>query len=389
MRVLLYDWNQNTSYYYKLDIRDTFDALNIKYDAFEFDFEKDDLDVLYGFFDKITKETYDFCFSINYFPEISNNCHRINLKYVSWGYDCPLNVVDIEKTLGNACNYVFCFDRVQCQGYRNKGFDTVYHLPLGVNVKRYKNINYAGKDKNKYKADISFVGSLYEGQYNPVAEICDSYTKGYLEGVISSQQQLYGAYVLNDVIDNNLIEAINKHFKELQSDTEFALSKEQLVHVIDQETSRRERIILLNLLGRRYDTHLYSFKGYKKLDGVHCHGTVDYYDEMPYLFNESRINLNMTVKGIQTGVPLRAMDIMASGGFLLSNYQVELMEYFEYEKHMVVYESMADAVAKCEYYLNHEDIRKSIATNAQENIFLNHSMVDRMKLILETAGLSA
>lgn len=388
MRALLYDWCQRTSYYYKTDIRDTFDSMGILYDAFQFDFEQDDIEKLNKYFDEIDVSKYDFCFSVNYFPEISNNCNRKNLKYLSWGYDCPFNVVNIEETLGNPCNYVFCFDGQQARGYINKGFDTVYHLPLGVNVKRYKAIKVSEKDKQRFKADIAFVGSLYEGEYAPIAEILDEYSKGYIEGVINSQRQLYGAYILNDVLDDELLDRINKHFIELKSDTSFRLSKEQLIHVIDQETSRRERLILLNLLGRRYDTHLYSFHKYDKLDGINSHGTVDYFTEMPAVFNTSKIDLNISVKGIQTGIPLRAMDIMACGGFLLSNYQSELMEYFQYEQDMVVYESMADAVAKCDFYLKNDDLREKIAANGRANIFENHSMVDRLKIILDVAEIS-
>ncbi len=79
-----------------------------------------------------------------------------------------------------------------------------------------------------------------------------------MDAVINSQLQLYGAYILNDVIDKRFVEAMNKHFKELQPDTKFQLDKAALVHVLDQETSRRERLLLLNLLGSRFDTKLYS-----------------------------------------------------------------------------------------------------------------------------------
>ena len=72
---------------------------------------------------------------------------------------------DIEKTLGNPCNYVFCFDRIQAQAYRNQGFDTVYHLPLGINAKRYENIRLSSEQRSKYGSQVSFIGSLYEGQY--------------------------------------------------------------------------------------------------------------------------------------------------------------------------------------------------------------------------------
>ena len=42
-----------------------------------------------------------------------------------------------------------------------------------------------------------------------------------------------------------------------------------------------------------------------------------------------KIYLNMTIKPIQTGLPLRIFDIMGCGGFLMTNYQAELPEYFE------------------------------------------------------------
>ena len=153
-----------------------------------------------------------------------------------------------------------------------------------------------------------------------------------MDAVINSQLQLYGAYILNDVIDKRFVEAMNKHFKELQPDTKFQLDKAALVHVLDQETSRRERLLLLNLLGSRFDTKLYSRQDYSVLRGVQCMGPVNYYSEMPYVFAASDINLNISVKGIQSGVPQRAFDILASGGFLLSNYQQELVELFSMGK---------------------------------------------------------
>lgn len=196
---------------------------------------------------------------------------------------------------------------------------------------------------------------------------------------------MYGAYILNDVIDDLLVQSMNEHFKKLEADTEFQLIKEQLVHVLDQETSRRERLVLLNLLGRRFDTALYSGQDYPMLQGVRCCGTVDYFDEMPYVFAASKINLNISVKGIQSGVPLRAFDVMASGGFLLSNYQHELGELFSDGDEMVVYESMEDAVEKCRFYLKHEDLRQQIALAGRKKVFQEHDLMDRIKIMLEVA----
>lgn len=387
MKILLYDWKPKSTYITKKDIHDTFRQLGISFDTFLFDFEKQDIVECETLFEDISTTTYDFCFSINYFPELSELCNAKELKYISWGYDCPFNVRNIEKTLGNPCNYVFCFDRVQAQSYQSMGFDTVYHLPLGINALRYQKINPSSEQRKKYAAQISFIGSLYEGQYPALTEISTKYVKGYMDAVINCQQQLYGAYILNDVIDNNFVQSMNEHFKEIQPDTKFQLDKAGLVHILDQETSRRERLVLLNLLGTRFDTKLYSTQEYSVLRGIKCCGPVNYYNEMPYVFASSDINLNISVKGIQSGVPQRALDIMASGGFLLSNFQQELVELFSYEEDMVVYESMEDAVEKCDFYLKNPVIREKIAQNGRRRTLEEHNLVDKIRMMIQTAGI--
>lgn len=194
MKILLYDWSKFSTYINNWDIKQTFRALNIDYNTFMFDFNEQDEDELLSYFSELDISQYDFCFSINYFPGISTVCMKYNMKYISGGYDCPFNIENIEETLGNPCNYVFCFDRVQAQGYINQGFETVYHLPLGVNVDLYKKLNKHSEYMQKYQGDISCIGSLYEGQYSSIAEICDEYHRGYMEAIINSQQQIYGGY---------------------------------------------------------------------------------------------------------------------------------------------------------------------------------------------------
>ena len=55
-------------------------------------------------------------------------------------------------------------------------------------------------------------------------------------------------------------------------------------------------------------------------------GYADYYEQMPKIFRLSDVNLNISLRTIQTGIPLRVLDVLACGGFLISNYQEELAE---------------------------------------------------------------
>lgn len=56
-------------------------------------------------------------------------------------------------------------------------------------------------------------------------------------------------------------------------------------------------------------------------------GPIDWYSVMPLVFKNTCINLNITLKSIQSGIPLRGMDIMGSGGFLLTNYQNDFLDF--------------------------------------------------------------
>ena len=88
----------------------------------------------------------------------------------------------------------------------------------------------------------------------------------------------------------------------------------------------RDWIVLLSLIGARFDTRLYSYQNSEVIKNVKKYPAVNYWTEMPKVFACSRINLNPSLRTIQTGIPLRAFDIMGAGGFLLSNSQGNCMK---------------------------------------------------------------
>lgn len=106
---------------------------------------------------------------------------------------------------------------------------------------------------------------------------------------------------------------------------------------------------------------------------------------MPYVFRHSRINLNITLRSITSGIPLRAMDIMGAGGFLMSNYQPELAEYFVDGQELVLFDSAQDMQWKLDYYLKHEEERRQIAKCGYEKVKRNFSYDILLKKIVRLA----
>ena len=90
---------------------------------------------------------------------------------------------------------------------------------------------------------------------------------------------------------------------------------------------------------------------------------------------------------IRSGIPLRIFDIMGCGGFLISNYQPELLDYFIPGEDIVLYDSIPDLLEKINYYLNNEEERLAIAHNGYEKIKKYHTYDIRLESMLKTSGL--
>ena len=110
--------------------------------------------------------------------------------------------------------------------------------------------------------------------------------------------------------------------------------------------------------------------------------------EMPLIFHESRINLNMTAKSIRSALPLRVWDILGCGGFLLTNYQSEIPAYFNVGEELDTYGSQDELLEKCAYYLEHENRRAEIAAAGFEKVQRYHTYPQRLGELMELAFLN-
>ena len=126
-----------------------------------------------------------------------------------------------------------------------------------------------------------------------------------------------------------------------------------------------DRVERRSCIADAYDFRMYTGSDTEELPELnpYNYGTVDYHTKMPLVFAGSKINLNISLRSIHSGIPLRVLDIMASGGFVLSNWQPEITENFEEGGEIVTFDSLDDCLHKIEYYLTHEEERKRIARN--------------------------
>lgn len=339
-----------------------------------------------AFFAAIEEKQYDFVFSFNYFPILSRCCQKYGIKYVSYVYDSPL-VALYSCTLINPCNYVFLFDKATYLTFHNAGISTVYYLPLAANVTRLTSLTCPDTLKAKLSADVSFVGSLYNEDHNfydRLKNISD-FTRGYLDSIMAAQQQIYGHFFLESLLSPPILDDLQKAvpYQPMPDGTESA-AYVYANYFLCRKITSNERIFLLKAVSEQFPLKLYTHQPSPELPDADFIGPVDYYYTMPLVFRNTQINLNITLKSIQTGIPLRCMDIMGSGGFLLTNFQSDLLDYFVPDEDFVYYENPEDLLHKISYYLSHENERTQISCNCLEKIKESHTFIHRVQTILHT-----
>ena len=325
-----------------------------------------------------------FVFSINFFPAIADICNIYGTKYLCWTVDCPVPEL-FSKSIQHSTNRIFLFDRAQYEAIHPYNPEGVFYLPLAAATDRFDQViaDITKEDREKFTSDISFVGSLYieKNSLRNLKDKLPEFTTGYINGVVEASLKVMGYNFMEETLTEDLIKAIKK------ADSKFYDSKNCVTNIdrfiaahsyLGMQAAEKDRIRTLNTLAQYYNVDLYTRSDVSELKKVKVHGGVKTLTEMPKIFNLSKINLNMTIKPIQTGLPLRIFDIMGCGGFCMTNYQAEIPELFEIGVDLEAYGSLEELVDKCSYYLTHEDERRQIALNGYRKVKEYHGYVNRM-----------
>lgn len=375
MKVLFWQWNA----FMQKGMEHALQKLNIEYRVFYYqlsDWEQDSL-FTQKLEAELKKETFDTVLSVNYCPLVSEVCQNHHLKYIAWVYDSPIHIRDL-SSFHNPCNHIYFFDRGQAEKYRKEGYKTVFHLPLAADetVWTFHDL------PDSYDCDVAFLGQLYRSDFNYLMAPLPQYYRGMMDGILAAQGQLYGAYLLDDMITETLMKELNKFYLKA-SGNEKQVQKAEMEFACACEVTGRERLMALILLAKRYHVHLYSGDRDVQIEGIKLKGYADYYTQMPSVFKNAKVNLNISLKTIRTGIPLRVLDVLSCGGFLITNYQEELLEYFEPEIDLVIYDNILDMILKTDYYLKHENERKAIAANGYQKVKQLFSFEDRIRRLFE------
>ena len=342
-----------------------------------------DMELAMEMIQTVHREGAEAVVSFNYFPIISMICQTCGIMYYAWVYDCP-HFTLYAKQIGSPCNQIGIFDREMARRLEDDyGIYTDehnYYDLLFPGNRGSGNVQSVDRDPQRDAAESAAVAER-DSMEALIGQQCFAYEKDYLRQAVSSEQ-------IN-------LAGLQKSMEEqglMLGEDYFARPEDILIAaVLEKKVTVEERRRLLTELAelqkkydtyvttedcgkedaeRKYDFRLYTGSDTGALPKLHAHncGRVDYHTQMPLVFAGSRINLNISLRSIHSGIPLRVLDIMACGGFVLSNRQPEIAEYFGEGVEIATFGSMEECMDKVHYYLAHEEERRRIAEAGQRKV---------------------
>lgn len=404
MKILYYTWTENS----KEDMLETLQTLGYEVvvcDTPVHDYEEDiaftrQLESL------IHETKCDIIFSFDFFPLIAKTAAKLRMKYVSWIYDSP-HLTLYSPAAESEYNYIFLFDRIQYMELSTRKIPHLFHFPLAVNTTRLnRQLGKLGEDSQipdqsgksgpdidgnvgvslaECRDEISFVGSLYDKNMYDRISYLPEYLKGYLDGLMAAQSKIYGYNFIRELLTDDIEAEMSKYVK-LNFDPSYRLRDRVIFSdMVNAKLTSTERVTMLEQIAKRHPLTLYSNSDPSLVPDAKSGGIVTYREQMPEVFRYSKINVNITLRSIESGMPLRALDVMGAGGFLLSNYQTELAENFVDGEELVLFESTEDLLEKVNYYLKHDGERRRIAYNGWKKTCEEYSYEKRVAMMLDLA----
>lgn len=314
--------------------------------------------------------------------------YQTGIKYVSVIWDAPY--LKLYTPFGRLDNCWFSvFDKLDYERFKKDGIPHVLYQPLAVN--KYDMLKWDVKRKlgGNYFNEICFLGRLYEDNlYDENLSRLPEHMQQYFTSIFEEaafrwdgENRVYGK------TSGEILKYIKLASPEFDLDNIYDIEDVRYFETLYliRKIANIERICTLNVLAERFQVSFYtdSETDPAQLGDVKIMPPVEPGEASSIIYAGSKINLNISLKGIEGGTPQRIMDILGAGGFVLTNYCAETAELFEEDKEIVMFRTPEELVEKAEYYLAHDKEREEIARAGHKKVLNCYTYDRKLKQLME------
>jgi spore maturation protein CgeB len=311
----------------------------------------------------------DFVFSVNYLGfddtyRVGDFLNLIGFPTVVYCVDSPLFILPKPQIPALKVSTTFVWEKTLIPLLQAMGAKDVHYLPLGSDPDKFK-----PWPNSKINKKFSFVGDSMAVAQLKMRERLST------EGVTR-------AYELAEIL---------KSGKRLDTLLETMTPREVGLHDKRQDIWRLavwsatagKRFSLLKTI-KHEDLSIYGDSGWHRvMPTVNLMGRIPYGEHVSEVYSSSYININSTNCQMPTAVNQRVFDVPLSGGFILTDAQEEMNEFFNVGTEAITYSSVEDFTDKAKYYFDNPSERDKVILAGRERVLRDHTYEARFKVMLD------
>lgn len=334
----------------------------------------------------LQSEKPDVVISTIFFQIVAAYTHELGIKYAVYGMDSPHYAAWVPEypRLDNV--YLFHFDSREVERFQSCGYTNVTYLPLAAGVTWADTIHTSGTDRKKFGSAVSFVGGLYgDNPFDTCAGRLPQPVQEHIWNQLENSAFLWdGKERLQEGVSEELLRICQTVTPEL-CNPGFTMEDDYYFRqwTLARKLSNIERTLLFEQLAGQYDFRLYTREKEVVPESIHRYPPVNAMTEQLKVFQSSGVNLNVTLRSIESGVPLRVFDILSVGGFVLTDYRKDAEELFREDEEIVMFRTPEEMMEKLAFYTTHETERKRIARNGHRRARAEYSYERMLEEILQ------
>lgn len=310
-------------------------------------------------------------------PEGASTLHDLPIQKALWFLDSPKRVETTAEELQTVDAY-FCFDATYLPYLQELSGKPGYYLPTAAGIEPLPECRPdAANWPQRQGPRVGFMGALAAQRFQAVQKfwrerdpefvrLLDEAVEAYLQDASVTLEERYNA---------------SEGPQRLPFSGFVALYLEE----------RATYLMRLRALLRIQDLGLRTYGGVEwrnpewagALTECYTGQTPQYREELPSVYYHTLININVFHAQCFNSTNPRVYDVLAAGGFLLTEYRPAIVEEFTPGEHLVCYRNLDELRERCEYYLEHVDEREAIARAGQQRVLERCTYSQRAAFILD------
>ncbi len=314
-------------------------------------------------------------------PEGVHYLKEFPIKKILWFMDSPKRVETSKEEI-EATDYYFSFDPTYLPYLQKLSGKQGYLLATAAGIRPNSECEPGQSWPQKEGPAISFVGALAAQRFQAVrafwlrrdpefVEILDSIVEDYLRDPTISLEERF----------------------ETSPGRERLPYRGFVVLYLEERATYLRRLRTLKPL-KDFGLVTYGAPEWAKpewaeeLSECHSGQAPKYLEELPGVYFHSQINVNVFHVQCVNSTNPRIYDVLAAGGFLLTEYRPMIEEEFTIGQHLDCFHTPEELRDKTEYYLYHKDKREEMARAGQEFVLHHATYRHRIEEMMRIMKLS-